>query len=147
MEDGAICIHTLHSPNLKQKLYADFESLKDWVIKYYINKENDTHYEHIIINEQTFNDVYYSYQFTDVENSFTKGDFGQVELIHLSNGIYKEKRISNYLIKSFQSYNPRKKRECNWSDYYLKLNTTNSGLFIFLKEVPALHNRFAFTNW
>ncbi|MBS1572541.1 MAG: ThiF family adenylyltransferase [Bacteroidetes bacterium] len=147
MGDGAICIHTLHSPNLKQKLNADFESLKNWIIKYYINKENDTHYEHIIIDEQPFNDIYYSYQFTDVKDSFTKGDFGQVELIHLNNGIYKKKRISNYLIKSFQSYNPRKKRECNWSDYYLKLNTTNSGLFVFLKDVPALHNRFAFTNW
>lgn len=147
MEGGAICIHTLHSPNLKQKLYADFESLKNWVMKYYINKENDTHYEHIIISEQTFNNCYYSYQFTEVENSFTKGEFGQVELIHLNNGIYKGKPISNYLVKSFNSYNPRKKRNCNWSDYYLKLEATNSGLFVFLKDVPAIHNRFAFSNW
>ena len=147
MGDGAICIHTLHSPNLKQKLNADFESLKNWVIKYYVNKENDTHYEHIIISEQTFNDCYYSYQFTDVKDLFTKGEFGQVELIHLKNGIYKGKPISNYLVKSFNSYNPRKKRNCNWSEFYLKLEATNSGLFVFLKDVPAIHNRFAFSNW
>lgn len=147
MGDGSICIRTLHSPNLKQKLNADFESLKNWVIKYYVNKENDTHYEHIIINEKPFNDTYYSYQFTDVENSFTKGEFGKIELIHLNNGIYKEKLISNYLIKSFESYNHRKKRDCKWSEYYMKKESNSIGFFVFLKDVPALYNRFAFTNW
>ena len=147
MRDGAICIHTLHSSDLKQKLNADFESLKSWIIKYYVNKEKDTHYEHIVIDEQLFDDVYYSYQFTDVENSFTKGEFGLVEFIHLNNGFYKEKRISNYLIKSFQSYNFRKKRDCNWSDFYMKLEANNSGIYIFLRDVPALYNRFAFSNW
>ena len=41
MEDGMLCTHTIQSPILKEKLLADFNSLKDWVKKYYINKEND----------------------------------------------------------------------------------------------------------
>lgn len=147
MGDGAICIHTLHSPKLKQKLLADFESLKAWIKKYYINKGKDSHYEHIIMNEQPFDDIYRSYQFTEVDYSFFKGEFGQVELIPLNNGIYKKKIISNFLIKSFHSFNKTAIINCKWSDYYLNLKVENIGVFLFLKDTPALYKRFAFSNW
>lgn len=147
MGDGSICIHTLHSPKLKQKLLADFESLKAWIEKYYINKNIDSHYEHIIINEQPFDDIYYSYQFTDVDYSFSKGEFGQVDLTPLSNGIYKKKPISNFLIKSFQSLKKTIKINSKWSEYYMNFEVKNVGLFLFLEDVPAFHNRFAFSNW
>lgn len=147
MGDGSICIHTLHSPKLKQKLLADFESLKSWIEKYYINKDKDSNYEHIIINEQPFDDIYYSYQFTNVDYSFLKGEFGKVDLIPLSNGIYKKKSISNFLIKSFQLFKNPIKINSKWSDYYMNFEATNIGLFIFIEDVPALHNRFAFSNW
>lgn len=147
MGDGSICIHTLHSPNLNQKLLADFESLKGWLEKYYISNGKDSHYEHIILNEQTFDNIYFSYQFTNVDHTFTRGGFGQVELISLSNGIYKKKIISNFLIKSFQSYSKSKKIVCKWSDHYMNLEVKHTGLFIFLKNVPATYNRFGFSNW
>jgi len=147
MGDGSICIHTLHSPKLKQKLLADFESLKAWIEKYYINKNNDSHYEHIIINEQPFDDIYYSYQFTKVDYSFKKGEFGKVDLIPLSNGVYKKKTICNFLIKSFQSVKNSIKINSKWSDYYMNFEVKNLGFFIFLEDVPASHNRFAFSNW
>lgn len=147
MGNGAICIHTLHSPKIKQKLLADFDSLKAWIERYYINKDKDSHYEHIIVNEEPFNETYYSYQFTNVDYVFSKGEFGQVDLIPLSNGIYKKKGISNFIIKSFKSLQSQRKINCKWSDHYMNLETKNTGLFIFLKDVPAIHSRFAFSNW
>src|SRR5215203_7210311 len=39
--DGSICIHTSHSPDLKQKIEFDFASLRYWIERYYINKEKD----------------------------------------------------------------------------------------------------------
>ena len=137
----------VHSPNIKQKLLADFDSLKAWIEKYYINNDKDSNYEHIMVNEKSVNDIYYSYQFTNVDYTFSKGEFGQVDLILISNGIYKNKKISNFIIKSFQSLQSQAKINCNWSDYYMNLKIENIGLFIFLKDVPALHNRFAFSNW
>ena len=147
MGDGSICIHTLHSPKLKQKLLADFESLKVWIEKYYIHKDKDSHYEHIIIDEQPFDEIYYSYQFTDVDYSFSKGEFGKVDLIHLSNGIYKKKTIFNFLIKSFHLLKKPIKINSKWSKYYMNFEAKNIGLFVFLEDVPAYHNRFSFTNW
>lgn len=147
MGNGVICIHTLYSPKIKQKLLADFDSLKAWIEKYYINNDEDSHYEHIILNEEPVNDIYYSYQFTNVDYVFSKGEFGQVDLIPLSNGIYKKKGISNFIIKSFHSLQSQSKTNCKWSDHYMNLETKITGLFIFLKDVPAIHSRFAFSNW
>lgn len=147
MEDGSICIHTIHSPKLKQKLLADFESIKSWVYKYYVSKDKDMNYEHIIINEQPFDDIYYSYQFTDVDHSFKKGEFGKVDLIFLSSGIYKKKSIANFLLKSFQPFKKPITINSKWSDYYMNFETSNTGLFTFIEDVPASYNRFAFSNW
>ncbi|MGV4438761.1 ThiF family adenylyltransferase [Ornithobacterium rhinotracheale] len=147
MKNGEICIHTLHSSKLKQKLIADFESLRAWVEKYYINKENDSHYEHIVIEEQPFEGVYYSYQFTDVEYFFTKGEFGVINLIPFSTGIYKGKGILNSLVKSFLPYTKGISIDSKWNNFYMNLEAKHYGLFLFLGDVPALYNRFAFSNW
>lgn len=148
MGDGSICIHTLHSHNLKKKLYLDFDALKNWVVKYYINKDNDSHYEHIIVNETTINDIYYSYQFTDIEHSFRKGDYGGVNLTLLNKATYKESPIANYLVQSFHFVNDSE-YSCNWSKYYKGFNDNNSsmGIFVFLKDTPAHNKRFAYRNW
>ena len=98
MNDGNICIHTSHSTNLKEKLIIDFNSLKNWIVKYYINKDDDNKYEHIVINESTVNDNYYSYVFTECNKSFSKGEYGEVQIVSLNNGIYKNKTMLNFLM-------------------------------------------------
>ena len=67
MQSGNICIHTSHSTNIKEKLRIDFNALKEWVIKYYINKDLDLNYEHIVVNESPINDKYYSFIFTETD--------------------------------------------------------------------------------
>ena len=73
--DASICLHTLHSPDIKQKLAYDIDSLKQWVRKYYIEKDTDNHYEHIIVPVEsgTEGDVFL---FTDVDYLFNDDDFG-----------------------------------------------------------------------
>ena len=147
MGDGSICIHTLHSPVLKKKINSDFDSLKEWIIKYYLNKDEDIHYEHIIVDEKVFdNDLYYSYQFTDLDYKFNKGDFGEVDLALLKKGVYKEKNINNYIVQSFQSKDGVK-IECQWNSAYKNLNQNSMGVFLFIEDTPALNKRFAFSNW
>lgn len=146
MGNGSICIHTLHSTNLKQKLSIDFNSLKNWIVKYYINKGKDLNYEHIIVSESPINETYNAYIFTDVNRKFKKGEFGDVQISYLSNGIYKEKVILNFLVHSFKPVY-EEPIKCEWSNIYANGKITHTGFYIFIEEVPAKHNRFIFQNW
>lgn len=146
MGGGEICVHTSHNLDLKSKLIIDFNSLKNWILKYYINSEEETHYEHIIVNERQAHNLYYSYLFTDVNIEFQKGDFGQVNLFLLSNSIYKRKNCKNYLVKEF-FLNNGEKAATKFSNAYLKNKSTHSGAFVFIEDAPATYNKFVFQNW
>lgn len=146
MSDGSICIHTAHSVNLKDKIAIDFNSLKNWIVKYYINKDSDSKYEHIIVPENTINNAYQSFLFTDLDHEFKKGDFGEVDISFLSFGTYKEKPISTCIVQSFKTPNGEFKN-CRWSDFYRNIETGPKGLYVFTESVPAKYNRFAFNNW
>lgn len=144
MGDGAICIHTSHCTELEQKLFIDFQSLKNWIIKYYINSDFDENYEHIIVPESLINDEYSSYIFAETKKSFKKGEFGIVRLRALSRSIYKNKLINNFLVQRFESDN---RKTCNWSEYYRDTESTDFGYYIFIENAPATYNRFIFENW
>ena len=116
MGDGSICIHTSHSPSLRKKLSIDFTSLKSWIEKYYTNKEKDSHYEHIITGEHTFIEKYISFTFTDIEYKFSDIEHGKVNYSKLSNSIYKNKDIYNFIINSFITKDST--YYCNWSKSY-----------------------------
>ena len=146
MENGSICIHTSHDINLKEKLTKDFNSLKNWIIKYYINKNNDLNYEHIIVPESLRNDSYNSYLFTETDYEFKKGDFGEVNLSPLNTGSYKDKPIFNQIVQNFR-FSSGEIYECKWSERYRNLKSIHKGFFVFIETVPAHHNRFAFKNW
>ena len=144
MSDGAICIHTSHCTNLEQKLLIDFNSLKNWIVKYYLNSGTDENYEHIIVPESIVDNRYLSYMFAETDESFKKGEFGLIGLTIIRNSIYKEKSIQNFLVQNFESST---KKYCNWSAYYKNAETTHSGYYVFIETSPATHNRFIFENW
>lgn len=146
MGSGSICVHTLHSTNLKQKLNIDFLALKNWIIKYYIHNDKDLNYEHIIVSEGQIKESYNAYIFTDVSRNFEKGELGYVDITYLNNGVYKEKPISNFIVQAFL---PHQKQpvNCEWSNIYGHYKITHKGFYIFVDDVPAKLNRFIFQNW
>ena len=146
MADGSICVHTSHCTDLEQKLIIDFNSLKNWIIKYYINKDSDLNYEHIIATEDTINDTFYSYIFSDVNYDFRKGDFGEVQISNLKWGIYKGKPLLNFLVQGFV-VNQSQLIKCDWSNFYFNFERIQSGFYIFIEDAPVKFNRFAFKNW
>lgn len=145
MADGSICIHTSHSTNLKQKLSIDFNSLKNWIERYYINRESDSHYEHIITAESLDKDLA-AYFFTDLDIDFKRGDYGTVKCTKLHSGTYKEQDVSNYIVQSFVSIDSNETRS-KWTGPYSNLPITQTGIYVFIETPPARHDRFAFTNW
>ena len=63
MKDGSICIHTTHSVDLEEKLQYDFNSLRLWIKKYYIQdleEVGERKYEHIMTPLTLFENSYYS---------------------------------------------------------------------------------------
>lgn len=145
MQDGSICIHNSHNTQLQEKLIMDFDSLKKWIEKYYINKNKDTNYEHIVVKENLFHDSYFSYIFTDVNHTFKIDDFGEVEISELNSAIYKDKFIQNFLVNSFKLNNHN--ITCKWSTHYQNLEKQKLGLFYFLGRHPAKYDKFIFKNW
>lgn len=146
MSEGNICIHTSHNTNLKEKLLIDFNSLKNWIIKYYINKDSDNNYEHIIVKESAIDDKYYSYIFTECDNHFLKGEYGDVHITSLNNGVYKDKVMLNFLIQGFTSIH-EKSKNCQWSNYYKNRIKTVNGFYYFIQDAPATLGKFGFSSY
>lgn len=142
--DGSICVHTLHSPDLPRKIQFDFNSLLYWVRRYYIGKEKDENYEHIIVPQASFKETHRAYLFTEVSHNFVKGEFGQFTYSFISNGNFMGEKIITYIVQKFilkkQSF------RCTWSNHYNNL-ATNEGIFYFLESAPVANRRFAFKNW
>lgn len=147
MGDGTVCIHTSHNPNIEKKLLIDFESLKNWIEKYYINIDSDLHYEHLITRESDFKGIITSYMFTDVDYTFNRNQFGFVNLSLLSEGKNGNKPIHNYLTKGFVDEFGKEIVICKWSNIYKELGRPNHGIFFYAEKQPATYNRFAYSNW
>lgn len=142
--DGSICVHTFHSPDLERKIQLDFNSLKHWITKYYINKEKDDHYEHIIVSARSFAGLHPVYLFTETDHNFQKGQFGRFTYSTLSTGILKEKDTATNLVQEFLI--DKVTASCKWSSAYRGM-AKQTGIFCYLENPPVENRRFAITNW
>lgn len=146
MGNGSICIHTAHSPVLSEKLGYDIASVKTWIKKYYINKDTDTHYEHLIVSEKAFNGNYFAFFFNEVEYTFSKNQYGFVDYSIISNGVFYKDKINNNIVQKFYDSNRKILADVKWN-FQLKSLPIGGGLFIFLKDAPSKNQRWIFDNW
>lgn len=146
MGDGTICIHTAHSPVLSEKLGYDIESVKTWIKKYYINKDSDTHYEHLIVSPKTFKDSHFAYFFNEADYAFDKNQFGFVDYSTISNGVFYTKKIDSNIIQKFHDKDGKPLVDVKWN-FQLKSLPTSVGLFIFLQDTPSKNQRWIFEKW
>jgi hypothetical protein len=147
MGNGSICIHTSHNIDLKKKIEIDINSLKRWIVKYYLNKENDDHYEHIILQPKEFNNAHFSYLFTEVDYSFNKNQFGFFEYSKINDGLYLNKTIFNHIIQRFKTPFNTTIAECKWSNHIKQLESNNIGLYLFVDNPPTTRKKFIISNW
>jgi hypothetical protein len=140
MKDGNICIHTSHSPSLKEKLYYDVAALKRWVSEYFVDKKHDEHYEHIVVAHKSPN----MYWFTDVGHVFSKDEYGILHYSTLENSKIDGLEYKTFLAQEFET--SAGKRACNWSSFYGGM-PRQSGFYIFIENPPATRGKFAIENW
>jgi hypothetical protein len=146
MANGNICIHTAHSEDLENKIWIDFNALKAWIIKYYINKEKDQKYEHLVVQDSAVNGDKYSFTFTSTGKVFQEGEIGIVKLSLLHDGYHKKDHIYNFYVQYFETF-PDLKKNCFWNDFYFKQPTDREGIYLFRENPPAKYNRFAHSTW
>lgn len=108
MQNGAICIHTAYTPILSQKLIYDIESVKAWIKKYYINKDSDAHYEHLIVPQKTFKENHYAYFFNEVDYTFHQNQFGFVDYSIMNNGVFHKENIQSNIFQVFLNKDRKK---------------------------------------
>ncbi|MDR1197398.1 MAG: ThiF family adenylyltransferase [Prevotellaceae bacterium] len=146
MGNGSICIHTTHSPVLSEKLGYDITSVKAWIKKYYIKKDTDTHYEHLIVPDKVFKDSHFAFFFNEVAYSFSRNQFGFIDYSTLSNGVFYKENINSNIIQKFYDINRKVLADVKWN-FQLKSFPISSGLFIFLKDAPSKNQRWIFDDW
>lgn len=148
MENGSICIHTSHHPNLRRKLQIDILSLKNWIRKFFYQSNEEKRYEHIIVKVEPFQKSYYSFLFTELDHTFRQGHFGFFEFAEINNGLYDKQTMHNYVVLNFKTPYGTPLTDCLWSQQVkTRLDIKGQGFFIFLGEAPAAMGKFAFSNW
>lgn len=142
--DGSVCVHTPHHTDLKSKIFYDIESLKLWMLQYYVERQEDSHYDHIITYESGNLKKRNAYLFTELSCNFVRETFGSFKYSLLSKGFHEQQEIDTYII---QGLNVGKTfYACNWSSYYKNLETLE-GFYIFLEHAPVKNKRFIIENW
>lgn len=149
MGDGSICIHTSHSFDLKRKLEVDFASLERWIQRYYVDRERDNHYEHIIMQPVKYKEQCYSFIFTEIEHTFQRGDFGFFDYADIHSGMFYQTKINNHIILNFKDKHSKLLANSNWSSSYTNLSPASIrfGLYIFIEQPPVVQNPFIISNW
>lgn len=147
MGNGTICIHTSHSVHLKEKLITDFNSLKNWIEKYYLNKDDDQHYEHLITSHDIFKNSKYAFMFTNVDYTFKQNEYGFVDLSPLNDGVSNGITIQNYIIQRFTNRQGVAPKYSNWSSHYKNLSYVSQGIYVYIEKPPSTHDRFIMMNW
>lgn len=145
MRDGSICMHTRQCPNLEEKLSVDFSYIKQWIERYYINGEHDTHYEHLIVPEIEFGGSYFTFYFTELNHRFKGGDFGYIHYSTLSNNLVNTLPCTTHIVHCFEYAG--KRHNCTWSQQYIGSKPQGAGIFIFLDSPPTDNGRFVFDSW
>lgn len=140
--DGSICLHTAHCPELLQKLELDFEGLRSWIKKYYVDLEDDSNYEHIIVNESLVDNERHSFLFTDVDHKFSRGEFGSFQYSLLAKGKSGDFTVNTYLVQNF-----KKDVFCRWNSFYKSYPSNSIGLFVYIERPPVVNRRFIIKKW
>lgn len=112
----------------------------------YIDKDSDTHYEHLIVPQKTFKDSHFAYFFNEVNYVFSKNQFGFVNYSTISNGVFYTKEINSNIIQSFYDRNKKPLVDLKWN-FQLKSLPKGVGLFIFLTDPPSKNQRWVFKEW
>ena len=145
MEQGNLCIHSLANQDPISKFREDVTQLYDWIVKYYINGEKDSHYEDIVVNETLIGGCYMCYALPLSERPNLSNDYGVAYIKNLSLSVLHETQCLNYLVYGFHSIYPKADaNNLQLSSVYKTFDKNDSiAPFVLLKAHPSRYGKFA----
>lgn len=145
MEGGNLCLHSRANQKVASKFKEDVTQLYEWIVKYYVNGEKDSHYEDIVVNESKFGEHFMCFAIPMAERPNLTQTYGMAYVKQLSLSIRHEIPCLNYLVYGFQSEFP-KIQATNLelsSVYKTKGKQDFQAPFIILKDHPSDYGKFA----
>lgn len=142
MQGGNLCMHPAEYENSESQFVNDLEQLKEWVEKYYVRKEKDAHYEHLVVNHYLIREQYYVFCFAETQEDFAEGDYGLVHYAALPTGQKNDSPVVNCVAQKFVScVQVKKELPCMISNSYQKLRSFD-GVYCLLNNTPSEHGKF-----
>ena len=142
MQEGILCMHPAEYENAESQFVNDLKQLKEWVEKYYVRREKDAHYEHLVVNHSLIREQYYTFCFAETQEDFTEGDYGVVHCAALPTGRKNGKPVINYVVQKFVSCGQVKKMlPCKISKFYQNLRSFD-GVYCLLNNIPSVYDKF-----
>lgn len=145
MEQGNLCIHSLANQDPISKFREDITQLYEWIVKYFIHGEKDTHYEDIIVNESLIAGYYMCYAVPLSERPNLCDDYGVTYIKRLSPSILHARQCLNYLVYGFHSIYPKADANNFQLSSVYKTSDKNDLIapFVLLKDHPSRFGKFA----
>lgn len=146
MAGGSLCFHTSYWTDEEERLRSDIAQLHKWVKDYYIDGKKDEHYEHIVVENSIVDDCYYALHFIQPDVYPADDEFGFAFVSSMRNGIHKGKTVKNLLLNFFGESKKNNVRSCAWGNMY-RNQPYEPCPYVILKTIPAIHSKFAPTNF
>jgi hypothetical protein len=140
--DDKICILSSRTAILSEKLNLEIGALKKWMLKYYINEEEDEHYEYLqYINHDK--EIETQLLYTTVDYNFKKDEFGLFQYGTLTDRPTLTSS-EKYQLQIIQSFNGKK---CQWAERLHNTKNSNLGLWFYIEEEPTSEPGVIIEDW
>lgn len=133
VQGDKICIVSPKTAILSEKLTLEINALKEWMLKYYINEEEDEQYEYLA-HVCSDKEIKTKLLFTSIEHTFKKHDSGVFKYASFikRNG-FPFSQI--YEIQFIQSIDNKK---CHWANRFHALLKYENGLWFYIEDEPII---------
>ena len=95
--DGSVCLHSLSSEHINTRLNEEFNLLKLWIKKYYIDNEQDKPYQYLQIPIVSTGNIPYVHTllFNNLNKEYKLHSFGHFQYSIIGIGLYILQNIEN----------------------------------------------------
>lgn len=144
--DNSICLHTDATWDTELKIANTFEKLKEWIQRYYINREPDDSPNLLLVSSDTSDGYALNFCYSDSNYSFKKGDHGGLDFLNVGRYRYNTSRENlTYVIQCLHI--GKMKIPFKWSNYILQNKSSGKGIWIYVEDEPTKINNKIATTW
>ena len=139
MPSGLLCLLAAPASALEDRLELELEKLWAWVQRYYIEEQNDLHFDYYHFAKINTHTLIFE---EDTTKPPIAGTFGKFKFASLRLPLDKSKDENTWIATSLGS------RDCRWSKTFLKvIFGSYIGLWAYIKKAPVIQRRETVQTW